>query len=77
MMFFIRFELLFKICRIEMKHLTHKIVVTLYFSLILSFSVNAQDSIIKRDGSELNVKITEISETELKYQKSGLMFFLA
>ena len=40
--------------------------------LCFCFSVSAQDSIIKRDGSELKVKITEISETELKYQKSGL-----
>jgi hypothetical protein len=40
--------------------------------LYLNFSANAQDSIIKRDGSELKVKITEISETELKYKKSGL-----
>ena len=39
------------------------------FSFLISFS---QDQIIKKDGSELNVKITEISDTELKYQKEGL-----
>ena len=32
----------------------------------------AQDSIIKKDGSELKVKITDISDTQLKYQKPGL-----
>ena len=36
---------------------------------LLSF---AQDSVIKRDGSELKVKVTDISETQLKYQKPGL-----
>ena len=39
------------------------------FSYLIGFS---QDQIIKKDGSELNVKITEISDTELKYQKEGL-----
>lgn len=32
----------------------------------------AQDSVIKKDGSELKVKVTDISETQLKYQKPGL-----
>ena len=36
---------------------------------LLSF---AQDSVIKKDGSELKVKVTDISETQLKYQKPGL-----
>ena len=41
--------------------------------MLFSFFINfSQDQIIKKDGSELNVKITEISDTELKYQKEGL-----
>ena len=42
--------------------------------LILFFTLGtfAQDQIIKKDGSELKVKITEISDTELKYQKEGM-----
>ena len=43
--------------------------VKMLFSFLFSFS---QDQIIKKDGSELNVKITEISDTELKYQREGL-----
>ena len=37
--------------------------------LMIGFLCFGQDQIIKKDGSELNVKITEISETILKYQK--------
>tara|TARA_B100000989_G_C19490858_1_gene449732 strand:+ start:569 stop:1273 length:705 start_codon:yes stop_codon:yes gene_type:complete len=45
--------------------------------LLLSFMLiglitNAQDQIIKKDGSELNVQVTEISDTTLKYKKQGL-----
>ena len=41
--------------------------------MLFSFFINfSQDRIIKKDGSELNVTITEISDTELKYQKEGL-----
>ena len=36
---------------------------------MIGFLCFGQDQIIKKDGSELNVKITEISETILKYQK--------
>ena len=45
-----------------------------FFIILLAFGVNsfAQDSVIKRDGSELKVKITEITDTQLKYQKDGL-----
>ena len=55
-----------------MKSFTIKFIglFTLFFAL--SFTSFAQDSIIKKDGSELNVKITEISDTEIKYQKNGL-----
>ena len=45
------------------------------FIIMLLFSaalVSAQDSIIKKDGSELKVKITDISDSQLKYQKPGL-----
>jgi len=48
------------------------IKISILFCILLSFNSYAQDSVIKRDGSELKVKITEISETELKYQKEGL-----
>ena len=45
----------------------------LFISFILiGFITNAQDQIIKKDGSELNVQITEISDTTLKYKKAGL-----
>ena len=40
--------------------------------ILLSSNVFAQDSVIKRDGSEMKVKITDISDSELKYQKPGL-----
>ena len=45
-----------------------------FFIFLFAFGVNsfAQDSVIKRDGSELKVKITEITDTQLKYQKEGL-----
>ena len=42
------------------------------FCIFYSFSSYSQDSVIKKDGAELKVKIIEISETELKYQKEGL-----
>ena len=40
--------------------------------MLFGFYANAQDQIIKKDGSELNVQITEISDTTLKYKKEGL-----
>lgn len=40
--------------------------------LFMTALVFGQDSIIKKDGSELNVKITDVSDTQLKYQKPGL-----
>ena len=40
--------------------------------MLIGFITNAQDQIIKNDGSELNVQITEISDTSLKYKKQGL-----
>tara|TARA_B100000767_G_scaffold263034_1_gene276317 strand:- start:53 stop:745 length:693 start_codon:yes stop_codon:yes gene_type:complete len=40
--------------------------------LFLTQITYAQDQIIKKDGSELKVKITEISDTELKYEKEGM-----
>ena len=55
-----------------MKRFTIKIFRLFTLCFALSFSSFAQDSIIKKDGSELNVKITEISDTEIKYQKNGL-----
>ena len=40
--------------------------------MLIGFITNAQDQIIKKDGSELNVQITEVSDTTLKYKKQGL-----
>ena len=40
--------------------------------MLIGFITNAQDQIIKKDGSGLNVQITEISDTTLKYKKQGL-----
>ena len=34
--------------------------------MLIGFITNAQDQIIKKDGSELNVQITEVSDTTLK-----------
>ena len=45
---------------------------TLIILILFGLNSFAQDSVIKRDGSELKVKIIEITETELKYQKEGL-----
>ena len=36
--------------------------------LIMSFASQAQDTIIFRNGDELRVKVTEVSDTQLKYQ---------
>ena len=47
----------------------NKFLLLFYCIRVNSF---AQDSVIKRDGSELKVKITEITDTQLKYQKDGL-----
>ena len=45
----------------------------IFFIILITIGVNsfAQDSVIKRDGSELKVKITEITDTQLKYQKEN------
>ncbi len=40
--------------------------------MLIGLITNAQDQIIKKDGSELNVQVTEISDTTLKYKKQGL-----
>ena len=40
--------------------------------ILITASTYGQDSVIKRDGSEMKVKITDISDSELKYQKPGL-----
>tara|TARA_A100001015_G_C14806092_1_gene638953 strand:- start:62 stop:760 length:699 start_codon:yes stop_codon:yes gene_type:complete len=47
-------------------------LIKLIVIILISVSTYAQDSVIKRDGSEMKVKITDISDTELKYQKPGL-----
>lgn len=40
----------------------------LAISLVVGFSSYAQDTIIFRNGDELLVKVTEVSDTEIKYQ---------
>lgn len=47
-------------------------LIKLIVIILVSVSTYAQDSVIKRDGSEMKVKITDISDTELKYKKQGL-----
>lgn len=49
-----------------------KQLIKIIIVILISASTYAQDSVIKRDGSEMKVKITDISDTELKYQKPGL-----
>lgn len=49
-----------------------KQLIKIIIVIFISVSTYAQDSVIKRDGSEMKVKITDISDTELKYQKPGL-----
>ena len=49
-----------------------KKLIKIIIVILISASTYAQDSVIKRDGSEMKVKITDISDTELKYQKPGL-----
>lgn len=45
-----------------------KIIVVLIFALS-SWGLYAQDNIIKRDGSEIQAKVTEITETVVKYKR--------
>lgn len=45
-----------------------KYYVLLVISLFACFSAHAQDTIIFRNGDELLVKVTEVSDTEIKYQ---------
>ena len=56
----------------KLKSMKYKLILSSIAFITLSISSLAQDSIIKKDGSELNVKITEVTESELKYQKPGL-----
>ena len=44
----------------------------LLLSIGMLYTAQAQDIIIKKDGSELDVKITDITEDALKYNKAGL-----
>ena len=41
-------------------------------TLLVFSNVQSQDLVIKKTGEELKVKITEISDTQLKYEKPGL-----
>jgi hypothetical protein len=45
---------------------------TVVIAIITLNGLQAQDIIIKKSGEELDVKVTEISSTELKYLKPGL-----
>ena len=44
----------------------------LLFAILVAGVAQAQDTILNKDGSELNVKIVEINDSDVKYQKSGL-----
>ena len=47
----------------------------LFFILITLLVINnaqSQDIVLKKNGEELKVKITEIGDTQLKYEKPGL-----
>lgn len=48
-----------------------KNIITLIILFLCKFSF-AQDSIIKSDGSELNVQVTEVTDEVIKYKKKGL-----
>jgi hypothetical protein len=43
--------------------------VLLVFMLMASFSLSAQDIIIKKDGTEIQAKVTEVNELDIKYKK--------
>jgi len=43
--------------------------VLLLISIIFSFSALAQDNILKKNGEEINCKIVEISDSEVKYNQ--------
>jgi hypothetical protein len=47
-----------------------KILVTALAFMLFAFTTNAQDTIFKKDGSEISAKVLEISKTEVKFKKS-------
>ncbi len=47
----------------------NKGLVTVCLSFIFCTNINAQDKILLRSGDELNAKVTEITETEVKFKK--------
>ena len=49
--------------------ISHLIIGVLSFA---SFNIYSQDSLLKKSGEELDVKITEIADDYLKYKKKGL-----
>jgi hypothetical protein len=42
---------------------------SILFFMLLTFSLTAQDIIIKNDGSEISAKVLEISKTEVRFKK--------
>lgn len=47
-----------------------KNVLIILMSSFIAFSVNAQDTIFKNDGTEISAKVLEISKTEVKFKKT-------
>ncbi len=47
----------------------NKRLVTLCLSFIFCVTLNAQDKILLKNGDELNAKVIEITETEIKFKK--------
>lgn len=54
--------------RVKLNIMKKLLLITIFLMGVNAFS---QDSIIKKDGSELTVEITEISDTQIKYTKKG------
>ncbi len=47
----------------------NKVLVTVCLSFIFCTTINAQDKILLKNGDELSAKVTEITETEVKFKK--------
>jgi hypothetical protein len=46
-------------------------IILIAICLLSSFITFSQDIITKKNGEDLNVKITEVNQTDIKYKKSG------
>jgi opacity protein-like surface antigen len=52
-----------------MKEKVYKICLTIVFPFFTVFNIFAQDVIYKHDGTEIKAKVTEITESVIKYKK--------